>query len=83
MRKQISPKRETGYLIWVLKQLTEEATQNTEGGPFGAGAGFPKHEPAPAPGKGSSAPAPAHPLLTAFAFTVVMLEERKLPSAPE
>lgn len=41
-------------------------------GPFGAGAGFPKHEPAPAPGKGSSAPAPAHPLLTAFAFTVVM-----------
>lgn len=41
-------------------------------GPFGAGAGFPEHEPASASGKGSSAAAAAPPLLTAFAFTVVM-----------
>lgn len=41
-------------------------------GPLGTGAGFPEHEPAPTTGEGSSAPAPAHPLLTAFAFTVIM-----------
>lgn len=41
-------------------------------GPFGAGAGFPEHEPASTPGEGSSAPTPAHPLVTAFAFTVIM-----------
>lgn len=50
-------------------------------GPLGTGAGFPEHEPAPTTGEGSSAPAPAHPLLTAFAFTVIMLKRKGNRSA--
>jgi hypothetical protein len=43
-------------------------------GPFGAGTGFPEHEPAPPPREGSSATATAHPLVTAFTFSVIMLK---------